>query len=217
MRSAVSFFVLVLSVPVALAQRGGGFGHGAGANPTGIARPGSMQTGTLGGTRRVGGGPYRGRGFGEPGFGRYGRERGFGYGPGYIWPYYPIWDYSSVTPFYYDSEFSNEYPEQYPPVYEIQGPPTIDSRAQPPRIASSVIHDYNFPKQAGGSAGETKFTIVLKDGSTRSAVASWVAGGQLHYIDPDSRQEALAPAAIDRKATEEANQAKNLSLVLPPD
>jgi hypothetical protein len=50
MRSAVSFLVLVLSVPVALAQRGGEFGHaGAGAGPTGIARPGSMQSGAFAG------------------------------------------------------------------------------------------------------------------------------------------------------------------------
>lgn len=191
MRSAACFLVLVLSVPVALAQRGGGFGHGGG-----VASRGAVVA--------------------RPGFGRYGREHGFRYRPGYIWPYYPIWDYSSTTPLYYEDEFPNEYPEQYPPAYELQAPPAMDSRAQAPRIATSVIHDYNFPKQTTGTPGKAEFTIVLKDGSTRSAVASWVTGGQLHYIAPDSRQEVLAAALIDRKATEEANEAKNLNLVLPP-
>jgi hypothetical protein len=208
MRSTACFLLPVLIVPVAFAQRGGGTaGRGAAAPHSMIARPGPVHSGA------VTGWPYRSRFFERSGFGP---ERGFRNGAGYFWPYYPIWDYSSVTPLYYEDEFSNGYPEQYPPVYDIQSAPIFETRAPAPRTATAVIHDYSFPKQTAGTVGKAEFTIVLKDGSTRSAVASWVAGGQLHYIDPDSRQQALAPALIDRKATEEANQAKNLSLTLPP-
>lgn len=206
MRNTVVSLLLILGAPLAFAQHGGGGGHAAvGAHVAG-ARAGPVRPGGLGYPRgAVGVGIYRGRG------------RGFGYGPGNIWPYYPIWDYSSVTPLDYGDEFSSEYPEQYPPppFYEMQSP-AAGRQEQAPRIASSVIHDYNFPKQAGATGSKTEFTIVLKDGSMRSAMATWVAGGQLHYIDPDSRQEVLAPALIDRRATEGANAAKNLSLMLPP-
>jgi hypothetical protein len=80
-----------------------------------------------------------------------------------------------------------------------------------------VVREYNFGKEAERLSGEpVTFTIVLKDGSTRHATASWVAGGKLHYVDLQARQPVLPPELIDRSATEQANKARNLQMELPP-
>jgi hypothetical protein len=63
---------------------------------------------------------------------------------------------------------------------------------------------------------KTTFTIVLKDQSTRSAVACWIAGGKLHYLDSRAQQHVLPPEVIDRDGTEKVNEANGLSIALPP-
>jgi hypothetical protein len=96
--------------------------------------------------------------------------------------------------------------------------PTAEMASPPPPVpASSVIHEYNFEAQAPTRPGEQPtLTIVLKDGSTREARASWMSGGKLHYVDLESQQQVLSPGVIDRQATARANEAKDLNLDLPP-
>ena len=87
----------------------------------------------------------------------------------------------------------------------------------PPQPASAVIHEYNVNPELASAAGkETTFTIALKDGSTRSAVAFWVQHGKVHYIDSQDRQQVLSSDLIDRETTERLNRQKNLNMQLPP-
>jgi hypothetical protein len=157
----------------------------------------------------------RARSFGGSDLG--GHRVGYGYGFGYGWPSYPIWGYSSVAPLYSGDEFSNEYPEEYLPSESTQNSsPLSEVPVRMPRTASSVIHDYNFPRQPASSPAKPAFTIVLRDGTTRTAMATWIARGRLYYLDSQSRQQVLPPELIDRDATERANEAKNLNVTLPP-
>ena len=214
MISAMRFAVLFLITMAAVGQRSGGVagGFGGAAGPAGT-RSGPVVRGTNRAFNRAA--PVVGSGFG-----RYrGRGRGaFGYGLGYGWPYFPVWDYDLAAPLNYGDEFAGGYPEEYPLAGNLIIPPVAGTApAPPPQPASSVIHEYSFGKEPPGSGGEpATFTIVLKDGSTRQAVASWVAGGKLHYVDLQARQPVLSPELIDREATERANKAKNLQMELPP-
>jgi len=210
---AMPLVILFLATMPIFSQHRGGF---AGAGMP-VARPGSPTHpagfAVAGRTNR---GFYPGRPFVGSGFGSYGRR--FGYGPGYIWPYYPAWDYGSAMPLFYGDEFSGAYPPDNAialgPGYVMPGPGAI---AVPARVASSVLHEYHFAEPAEGRAGgKVTFTIVLKDGSTRSAVASWISAGKLHYLDSKAQQQVLSPELIDRDATEQVNEAKNLKMELPP-
>jgi hypothetical protein len=203
MRGTKLLLIIALITRAAFAQHGGALSGGVGraAGPATV-RPsptGSPRFGVVGGRNRA-------RLLG-----------GFGYGLGYGWPYFPAWDYDLRQPLYYGDDFASEYP-QYPYLGNaLIIPPAPELPAPPPKPASSVIHEYNFGTPVPPRPGErTTFTIVLKDGSTRAAAASWVSGGRLHYLDPQSRQQVLAPEVIDREATERANEAKNLSMELPP-
>lgn len=190
---------LLVTGSTVFAQHGGAFRGGSGrAGAPVLAAPSPIRSPRLGvfrATNRV--------------LGR-GRNR-FAYG----WPYFPEWDYDLAPP-YYGDDFANGYPE-YPlveaPVFPLPAP----SATAPVKPAYSVIHEYNFAMPPVGETEESlAFTIVLKDGSRRTARASWVADRELHYIDLESRPHALAPELIDRNATEQANRQKNLSLELPP-
>lgn len=194
--------VVVLIVPTASAQHygasGGGIGRAAGpatmparpVNPAGFRAVRARNRGLLRG--------------------------GFGYGAGYGWPYFPIGDYDLLSPLDYGDDFAGGYPQYISPG-NIAFVPVAPVAATPPKPASSVIHEYNFREEPVTRSGERPtFTIVLKDGSTRSAAASWVAGSELHYLDLQSRQQTLSPELIDRDATERINEAKNLSMELPP-
>jgi uncharacterized protein YidB (DUF937 family) len=79
-----------------------------------------------------------------------------------------------------------------------------------------VIHEYKWPKNEETGGGATAFTIALKDGSQRSAVAAWIQGGKLQYLDSEDRQQALSPDVIDRQTTDRLNEEKHLRLQLPP-
>jgi hypothetical protein len=206
------FFLIAIG---AVAQHSGGFAAGAGhvAAAAG-ARAGSMHTTGPTVVRGANGGYYRSGPVFRSSFGPYRGRGGFGYGPGYGWPYFPIWSYDFTAPLPY----SDDYAEEYPLSGNLIVPPAPGTApAPPPQPAVSVIREYDFGKEAAGLSGEpATFTIVLKDGSTRQATASWVAGGKLHYVDLQARQPVLAPEVIDHSATERANKTKNLRMDLPP-
>ena len=80
-----------------------------------------------------------------------------------------------------------------------------------------MIHEYKVNPEIAAAAGTQRaFTIALKDGTMRSAVAFWVQKGKVHYIDPQDRQQVLSSDLIDRQATERLNREKNLAMQLPP-
>ena len=200
MKAAWCLVALFLIVPTAIAQRSGGFARS----------PIPSVSNGLGGTNR-------GLGVVTParsGVGRYNRRSGYGSGYGYGWPYLPLWDYDYYGPYAPDYE---QQTAQDPQAYGWVPPVVAQAVPPPPKPASLVIREYNFEKEATGSPREQKtFTIVLKDGSTRSATASWVLDGKLHYLDSRSLQQTLTPDMIDRDATDRANEQKNLRMELPP-
>ncbi len=214
----------ILLAAVAFGQRSGGSGHGAGHSAAPVARHSALtrQAGIgvvpVTNRRSLRGGPVFGSNFGRRGF-----QNGFRYRQGYglYAPYFPLsgYDfYAPYSPLYGDDQFAGEYPQEYPAngnTVIIQ--PAAAGNVEPAPPASSVIHEYKLDTKPAGVPGERlTFTIVLKNGTTRSAAVSWVQNGKLHYLDSQSRQQLLSPEAIDRDATERANEQKNLRMDLPP-
>ncbi len=98
-------------------------------------------------------------------------------------------------------------------------PPTVRATGHP------VILEYTWPAETAASSPSAHSTtsdseplalaIVLKDGSTLSAVSVFASDDGLHYVDPDERHLLISMSAIDRQATLKINHAKNLNLYLP--
>jgi len=113
----------------------------------------------------------------------------------------------------------------YPPGPAAQPPAPA---AQPPAPAAephghSVITEYNWPaaspaSSASSAAAESEpqnFAIVLKNGSTLSAISVFASDNSLHYVDPDERHLRIDMSQVDRAATLKVNRARNLNLYLP--
>jgi hypothetical protein len=144
------------------------------------------------------------------------RSNGIGLRPGFgsyfSTPYYPfIGDYD-------DNLAPNAYQA---PDSLIAAQPDVATPAPPPLAytptAHAVVNEYkwNSDDVRAGSDRET-FTIVLKDGSKRYPVASWVQNGKLHFVDSQGKQDVLSPEQIDRDNTDRLNSEKNLHMQLPP-
>jgi hypothetical protein len=109
---------------------------------------------------------------------------------------------------------------EYSPAAENFAPqpvaPPLAQPQPPPQTAHAVVQEYNWNSQSAALSGEqATFTIALKDGSTRSAVVTWVQGRTLHYTDPDDNQGVLSADLINRNTTRRLNRAKKLSIQLP--
>jgi len=124
---------------------------------------------------------------------------GPGYGGGF-WGGYGYGGYAPVAP------------EPAPVVNNIvfEAPPVI---LPPPEPIHSSIQDF---KPAASSAPPAFYVIALKNGSRLDAAAVWVQGNDLRYVDADDQNRRVSLADIDRAATRELNQARNLNLRLPP-
>ena len=89
----------------------------------------------------------------------------------------------------------------------------------------SVVTDYKWPAAGAASSPSAlsttsesepqAFAIVLKDGSTLSALTVFASDDDLHYVDPDERHLRISMSEIDRAATLKLNRARNLNLYLP--
>ncbi len=158
------------------------------------------------------------RGGAAPGFARGGfvlnRARavsrfGFGYG-------YPPYDSGPA------------YSYAPPPVFIVQQPPQYVEPPAPPVVeppGHPVVTDYKWPAAGAAASPSTlsttsefepqAFAIVLKDGSTLSAVTVVASDDGLHYVDPDERHLRISMSEVDRAATLKLNRARNLNLHLP--
>jgi hypothetical protein len=172
--------------------------------------------------RRGGAGP----GFARGGYARGGFARGshgfsraravspYGLGYGYL-PYG-----SGDT--YLPNDSDAAYPYEPQPVLFVQQPPAPPV-VKPP--GHSVITEYKWPAAGAASSPSAPsttsdsepqpFAIVLKDGSTLSAVAVFASDDGLHYVDPDERHLRISMSEVDRAATLKLNRARNLNLYLP--
>jgi hypothetical protein len=149
---------------------------------------------------------------------RFGFSRARAVSPyGFGYPYLP-----------YDS--GTAYEDAPQPVPFDQQPPFVQPPAPPlPPIVGAtghpVILEYKWPAVGAASSPSAHsttsesepqaFAIVLKDGSTLSAVTVFASDDGLHYVDPDERHLLISMSAIDRPATLKLNRARNLNLHLP--
>jgi hypothetical protein len=88
-----------------------------------------------------------------------------------------------------------------------------------------VITEYKWPAEGAASspsaasttsgAEPQAFAIVLKNGSTLSAVSVFSSADGLHYVDPDARHMRISMTEVDRAATLKLNRARNLDMYLP--
>ena len=130
----------------------------------------------------------------------------------------------------YDSGDAYDYAPQYAPqpVLFVQQPPPLVQAAAPAVVqptGHAVITEYKWPAERAAtspSAHSTRsepepqpFGIVLKNGSTLSAVAVFASDDGLHYVDPDARHMRISMTEVDRAATLKLNRARNLDFYLP--
>jgi hypothetical protein len=196
MKTQLRFAALFLVATALFAQRGGasrgslpaGLGHAT--RPPGPVAPPRINT-------RIAG--HR------SGF----RQR---YGNGFAAPYYPF--LGEYAPDYLPQPEYLPTPESFAP--QAAAPPLAQA-PEPIQTAHAVIQEYSWKDHTPAAADEqTTFTIALKDGSTRSAIVTWVQGRTLHYTDSDDKQGVLSADLIDRDTTRRLNRAKKLSIQLPP-
>ena len=126
----------------------------------------------------------------------------------------------------YDSGDAYAYAPQ--PDLFVQQPPLYVPPPEPPVVeppGHPVVTDYKWPAAGAASSPSAlsttseseprAFAIVLKDGSTLSAVAVVASDDGLHYVDPDERHLRISISEIDRAATLKLNRARKLNLHLP--
>jgi hypothetical protein len=161
----------------------------------------------------------QGRGGARPGFaqGGYGfsRSRAFlPYGFGYAYLPYGL-DYAYAP----QPVLFVQQPPLFPPIVEQ----SVHHVVEPP--VHPVVTDYKWPAAGAASSPSAlsttsesepqAFAIILKDGSTLSAVAVFASDDGLHYVDPDERHLRISMREVDRAATLKLNRARNLNLHLP--
>jgi hypothetical protein len=161
----------------------------------------------------------QGRGGARPGFahGGYGFSRAralLPYGFGYAYLPYGLDDAYAPQPVLFVQQ-----PPLFPPIVEQ----SVHRVVEPP--VHPVVTDYKWPAAGAASSHSAlsttsesepqAFAIVLKDGSTLSAVAVFASDDGLHYVDPDERHLRISMREVDRAATLKLNRARNLNLHLP--
>ena len=102
-----------------------------------------------------------------------------------------------------------------PGVVILMSPPVVQAPAPPPEPPRPEIHEYHQAEPGLGPAAT--FSIVMKDGVIRSAVAVWVQGDSVNFITPESARVQTPLTSVDREATRRANAEKHLMLSLPEE
>ena len=165
-----------------------------------------------------------GRGFGRAGFGRggYGFSRARAMSP-YGFGGYPYMPYDSGADYPYAPQPALTQPAFYVPQPLMYLQPPAPPVVAPP--VHPVITEYKWPAAGAASSASARsrifdsepqaFAIVLKDGSTLSAVSVFSLDDGLHYVDPDERHLRISMSMVDRAATLKLNRARNLNLYLP--
>jgi hypothetical protein len=123
-----------------------------------------------------------------------------------------------------------DYADAYAPqsVLLVQQPPLFDQPPASPVVeppGHPVVTDYKWPAAGATSSSPAlsttsksepqAFAIVLKDGSTLSAVSVFASDDGLHCVDLDERHLRIPMSEVDRAATLKLNRARNLNLHLP--
>ncbi len=219
--------VLLFSLTPAFPQHrggGGGMRGGGGGFRSGVGS-GGFRSGITGGGFH--------RGFGTPGVrsggyfgyrgpairGYYGGFRhrysyplylgGFGWGWGWGWPGY---GYSSYFPAY--SEYTAPAPATYlgdPYRSENMGPVIVNNLYEPERSRPPDVRIYPDWQ----STEPTLYLIARTDDSVIAAIAYWVEGDTLHYVDRRHEQKQIRLDQVDRALSEQLNRERRVDFRLP--
>ena len=237
MRYLAQLLVCGLLALPAVAQRGGGM-HGGGGGFHG-GGGGGFRGGGGGGFRGGGGGFHGGGGFVGGGFrgggfnrfggfhnGFYGRNRfffgsGFGFWPGYSYPFYDNSYYGDSYP--YDSNYGYYPPPNYdngstasPPIviYQTMAPPV--AAYEPP--ARPEIHEYPDPVPAPSRSYEKPIYLIAfrNQDNIRAAEAYWVEGNTLHYVTLQHERKQAPLDSVDRAFSSRLNRERRVDFRLPP-
>jgi hypothetical protein len=177
------------------AQRGPGSGHGGGG---GAGIPGGPGMRPVRPSTPAGFTPARGN--------HWGREWGYGMstlGAGWWPPYYSSAAYA--PPYFMDGSMGNRYGYQAPPtiVIVMSQPAAPEPPPPPPSPARPQTHEYSWSDSGNGSP--SALAILLKDGTSRAAVAVCVQDGFLTYVAPNGDGGRVDVNAVDREGTRRAN------------
>jgi hypothetical protein len=131
---------------------------------------------------------------------------------------------------------------QYDPNQDASQPPVvIINQNFHPDVANPVFRDYTdvplppaTPRQPAPSARENRptpppastaqaldpgtqvlFLIALKDHTIYPAIAYWVEGDTLHYINPDGQRGRTSLSQVDREFSTRLNRERNIDFGLP--
>jgi len=200
--------------------RGGGFTHGG-------FNGGSFRGGFNNGFRGFGGAGFRtgfGRGFG---FRRFGGFYGayyspylyssFGYWPGYYNSFGndPYYDYP-----YYGSSYG--YAPYQPSVNVVSAYP---AQSQQPSVvyverAVPALHEYDeygqeLRPRAASSDSPALYLIAFQNQEIRAAIAYWVDGSTLHYVNPQHEEKQAPLDSVDRQLSVRLNRERRVQFSLP--
>jgi hypothetical protein len=99
------------------------------------------------------------------------------------------------------------------PATQAQGPPT-GARALPPGAPSLPPGAPALP-QGAPSNEPPLYLVAFQDGVIRAALAYWVDGATLHYVDLDHVQKQVALASVDRGLSDRLNRERRVDFRLP--
>ncbi len=196
--------------PDAFAQHRGGMRGGFRPGP---GFGGGVHRGFAPPSVRVGG--YHG----HPGFG----VRGYygGYGFRYSYPAF-VGGFSWGSPWY-------SYPAYYPPappvtvVYlgdpyrtETMGPVIVNRSYEPETARPVVVRSYMEERPVVENRNEPPlYLIARKDDSVIAAIAYWVDGDTLHYVDRRHEPKQIRLDEVDRGLSEQLNRERRVDFRLP--
>jgi len=171
-------------------------------------------------------GGFLGRGFGFGHGFRGGFGAGIGFRGGSYRPFYgPRFFGGFYAPLfaggYYGYPGYDSYYDAYPPYPPPPPPPPNVTLVYPPPPQYAVPEpqapapeaESRSPEQPGRSV---YFQIAARDGSVYAALAYWVEGSTLHFMDFDGRHRQMPLSQVDRKRSEDLNDARNVEFRLPP-
>ncbi len=125
---------------------------------------------------------------------------------GSLFPFFLPWVPQVVTP------YADPAPATVVVVQQAPAEPPQPPRAEPAR---SVMHEYRPAEPQPAEEKPATFVLVFTDGSVESAVAVWVHGGAVNWIDASGRRRSAALERFDRERTLERNRERGLRLALP--
>lgn len=135
----------------------------------------------------------------------------YGFGYGYL-PYDDGAGYDyAPQPLSFDPQPALYVQPPAPPVVRPPGHPVITEYKW---SAAEVASSASAPSTTSTLEAQT-FGIVLKDGSTLSAVSIFASDDGLHYVDADERHMRISMSEVDRAATVKLNRARNLNPYIP--